>query len=78
MFFKNYAAIAAFLLSGSLATPLNQIMARQEEVCPPGSPITQVNVEIQEVNVPVLINSFIEDNTVIDINGGVHVSGLAS
>lgn len=72
MFFKKSATALAVLASVAQATPINNaIEARQEEVCAAGGNVTQVFVSTQVVAYPVFINTFIEQNTVININGGV-------
>jgi hypothetical protein len=67
---KTSALLACGLLGRVSASPLAQLFDRQTDVCP-ADQIVQVIVEYQEVQYPVFINTFIESNTIINVNGGI-------
>lgn len=72
MFFKKSAVALAALAGVAHASPINNdIEKRQDEVCAAGGAITQVFISTQVVAYPVFINTYIANNTVININGGV-------
>ncbi|RDW94879.1 hypothetical protein BP5796_00642 [Coleophoma crateriformis] len=62
----------SLLLSSVSSLAVSPIVER--DYCPPDSPIVQIFVCITLVTYPVLINTYIEANTIININGGVTIN----
>jgi hypothetical protein len=76
MFFKPAAVVASLVFRVLAAAQSNQIIPW--EPCPAGNSITRIYVQTQIINVPVIIDTFIEKNTIINIEGGITVSYISS
>ncbi|RDW88556.1 hypothetical protein BP6252_00588 [Coleophoma cylindrospora] len=72
IFVMKFTLAFSLLLSSVSSLAVNPIVER--DYCPPDAPIVQIFVCTTLVTYPVLINTYIKANTIININGGVTIN----
>ena len=74
--FSTLASLAVSLLAitAGISASANTDLGLYEDSCPPGYASFEVAVNSFCVLYPVAFNTYIEDNTVIAINGGVQIT----